>query len=157
MSRRRAKHANRRERGGKDDEVPVPGMSRGWQDQPIGSEVPRSDGEALRCTPWASQGSDVHTELLASLRTAQVDDPDVPHVEAPEATTLAGWIDGTARGGVPLRPDGLDVERGVERPGVAGSVAARIGGCRAIGRQRGRVEARLAMHPAAERAERAQM
>ena len=132
-------------------------MSRRWQDQPVGSEVPRSSGEHLGCTSRASEGGEVHTELVARFRPTQVHDPDAPDLEAPQAPTLVRWIDGTARGGAPLRPDGLDVERGVERPRVAGSVAARIGGCRAIGRQGGRVEARLAMDASAELAERAQM
>ena len=131
-------------------------MSRRWQDQPVGSEVPRSSGEHLGCTSRASEGGELHTELVACLRPTQVHDPDAPDLEAPQAATLARWIDGTARGGAPLRPDGLDVERGVERPRVAGSVAARIGGCRAIGWQGRRVEARLAMDAAAERAQRAQ-
>lgn len=135
----------------------MPGMSRRWQDQPVGSEVPRSSGERLGCTSRASEGGKLHTELVACLRPTQVHDPDARDLEAPEAATLVGWIDGTARGGAPLRPHGLDIERRVERPRVAGSVASRIGGCRAIGWQSGRVEARLAMDAAGERAQRAQM
>ena len=109
-------------------------MSRRWQDQPIGPEIPRSSGETLCCTPRATEGGEVHAELLASLGPTQVNDPDVPDVEAPEAATLAGWIDGTPRGGTPLRPDGLDVERGVQRPWVAGPVAARLDRCGPIWR-----------------------
>lgn len=131
-------------------------MSRRWQDQPVGSEVPRSSGEHLGRTSRAGEGRQLHTELVPCLRTTQVDDADTPDLEVPQTPTLARRIDGTARGGAPLRPDGLDVERRVERPRVAGPVAARIGGCRAIGWQGGRVEARLAMDAAAERAQRAQ-
>lgn len=126
------------------------------QDQPIGPELPCSDGERLRCTSRASKGGEVHPELVARLRTTEVDDPEVFDVEAPQPTTLAGWIDGAARGGAPLRPDRLDVERGVERPRVAGAVAARLDRRGEIGRQRRRVEARLAMDSTAEGAERAQ-
>lgn len=97
----------------------MPRMSRRWQDQPVGSEIPRPSGEHLGCTARASEGGELHTQLVACLRPTQVDDPDPPDLEAPEAPALARWIDGTARGGAPLRPDRLDVERGVERPWVA--------------------------------------
>lgn len=110
MCRPRTDHPDVRERSGEDHEIPMPRMGRRWQDEPLGPEVPRSSSDPLRCTSRASDGGHVRAERVSCLRPTQVDDPDVSNVEAPEAATLGGRVDGASRGGPPLRPDGLGVQ-----------------------------------------------
>jgi hypothetical protein len=131
-------------------------VRRRGQHHPFGAELPRPSRQRLRLAARPGEVDEFHAESAALLLAPEVDDVEVPHVKPPQATTLAGWIDLAARCGAPLGPGGFRIERRVERPRIAGSVAARVARRRAVGREGGRVEARLAMDSAAEAAERAQ-
>jgi hypothetical protein len=54
----------------------------------------------------------------------EVEHRQIVHLELPEAARLILGADGASRRGAPLSPDCRDVQRGVERPRIAGAMVS---------------------------------
>lgn len=128
----------------------------GWRDDALCAERQRAGSERLRLRSRAGELHKLDVELGAHGRASQVDHAQAVDVDPPQPAPLVRGIDRAARGGVPLRPDGRGLEGGIERPRVAGSVVARLGGSGSVRRECRRVDASLPNDAAAEPAERAQ-
>ena len=141
---------------GKDDEIPGAGPRCRWNDEPTCTELPCVRCQRLRARARPGQIGRSDAERGAHVGVAQVEDRQIGDVDCPEPAPLSARIDGAARGGAPLGPDRLHLERGVERPWLAGPVVAAIGRSRSIGWQGGGGGARLPVDAAAESAQRRQ-
>ena len=134
----------------------MPLVRRRWQDHAFGTDPPSSTRQVLRRPARPGKRAQVHAELAARVVAPKIDDVEVSHLKPPQPSALVGRVDGAARRRAPFGPRGLGVERRVERPRIAGPMAARLPRCRSVGREGRRVEAGLTMDPAGEGADGAQ-